>query len=89
MGQKVHPIGFRLGIAKDWNSKWYAEKDEYAELLLSDIEVRKYIHKRLKDAAVSLVQIERPAKSARITINTARPGNSRMANPTPINSQCH
>ena len=74
MGQKVHPIGFRLGIAKDWNSKWYAEKGEYAELLLSDIQVREYIHRRLKDAAVSLVQIERPAKSARITINTARPG---------------
>jgi len=74
MGQKVHPIGFRLGIAKDWNSKWYAEKDEYAELLISDIQVREYIHKRLKDAAVSSVQIERPAKSARITINTARPG---------------
>jgi len=74
MGQKVHPIGFRLGIAKDWNSTWYAEKGDYAEQLISDLEVREYLQKRLSQAAVSRIQIERPAKSARITIHTARPG---------------
>lgn len=74
MGQKVHPIGFRLGIAKDWNSTWYAEKGNYAELLISDLEVRDFLQKRLAQAAVSRIQIERPAKSARITIHTARPG---------------
>ena len=74
MGQKVHPIGFRLGIAKDWNSTWFAEKGEYADLLISDLEVREFLQKRLAQAAVSRIQIERPAKSARITIHTARPG---------------
>ncbi len=74
MGQKVHPIGFRLGIAKDWNSTWYAEKRNYAELLISDLEVREFLQKRLAQAAISRIQIERPAKSARITIHTARPG---------------
>ena len=74
MGQKVHPTGIRLGIAKDWNSTWYAEKGEYAEQLKSDLEVRDYLTKRLAQAAVSRIQIERPAKSARITIHTARPG---------------
>jgi small subunit ribosomal protein S3 len=74
MGQKVHPTGIRLGIAKDWNSTWYAEKGDYAEQLKSDLEVREYLQKRLSQAAVSRIQIERPAKSARITIHTARPG---------------
>jgi small subunit ribosomal protein S3 len=74
MGQKVHPIGIRLGISKDWNSTWYAEKGEYAEMLNSDLAVRKYLYKRLKQAVVSRIQIERPAKTARITIHTARPG---------------
>jgi small subunit ribosomal protein S3 len=74
MGQKVHPIGFRLGIAKDWNSTWFAEKGEYSELLNSDLKVRAYLQKRLAQAAVSRIQIERPAKSARITIHSARPG---------------
>ena len=74
MGQKVHPIGFRLGIAKDWNSTWYAEKGNYADLLKSDLEVREFLQKRLAQAAVSRIQIERPAKSAHITIHTARPG---------------
>jgi len=74
MGQKVHPIGIRLGISKDWNSTWYAEKGEYAELLNSDLAVREFLQKRLKQAAVSRIQIERPAKTARITIHTARPG---------------
>lgn len=74
MGQKVHPIGIRLGISKDWNSTWYAEKGDYAEQLISDLEVREFLLKRLAQAAVSRIQIERPAKSARITIHTARPG---------------
>ena len=74
MGQKVHPIGFRLGIAKDWNSTWYAEKGEFADYLNTDLQVREFIQKRLKDAAVSRVQIERPAKTAQITIHSARPG---------------
>jgi len=74
MGQKVHPTGFRLGIAKDWNSTWFAEKSDYAEQLNSDLQVREYLQKRLAQAAVSRIQIERPAKSARITIHTARPG---------------
>ena len=74
MGQKVHPIGIRLGISKDWNSTWYAEKGEYAEMLNTDLAVRAYLQKRLAQAAVSRIQIERPAKTARITIHTARPG---------------
>jgi small subunit ribosomal protein S3 len=74
MGQKVHPIGIRLGIAKDWNSTWYAEKGDYAEQLNSDLRVREFLQKRLSQAAVSRISIERPAKSARITIHTARPG---------------
>jgi len=74
MGQKVHPIGIRLGISKDWNSTWYAERGDYAEMLNSDLAVRKYLQKRLAQAAISRIQIERPAKTARITIHTARPG---------------
>ena len=74
MGHKVHPTGLRLGIAKDWNSTWYAEKGEYAEQLNSDLAVREFLEKRLSGAAVSRITIERPAKSARITIHTARPG---------------
>ena len=74
MGQKVHPTGIRLGISKDWNSTWFAEKGDYAEQLNSDLKVRGYLQKRLAQAAVSRIQIERPAKSARITIHTARPG---------------
>lgn len=74
MGQKVHPNGIRLGISKDWNSKWFASRQEYADNLNSDLEVRDYIKQRLKHAAVSRIAIERPAKSARVTIYTARPG---------------
>jgi small subunit ribosomal protein S3 len=74
MGQKVHPIGIRLGISKDWNSTWYAERADYADMLNSDLAVREYLQKRLQQAAVSRIQIERPAKTARITIHTARPG---------------
>ena len=74
MGQKVHPTGIRLGIATDWRSKWYAEGKDYADFLFKDLEVRTFLKKRLKEASVSRIQIERPAKSAFITIHTARPG---------------
>jgi small subunit ribosomal protein S3 len=74
MGQKVHPTGIRLGIVKDHNSVWYAEKGEYAKFLLNDIKVREFLMKRLERASVSKITIERPAQNARITIHTARPG---------------
>lgn len=74
MGQKVHPIGIRLGISKQHNSKWYAEKDQFADHLVKDIKVRDYLYENLKHASVSKIEIERPAKNARITIHTARPG---------------
>ncbi|MBO0613170.1 MAG: ribosomal protein [Pseudomonadota bacterium] len=74
MGQKVHPTGIRLGIATDWRSKWYAEGKDYADFLFKDLEVRTFLKKKLKEASVSRIQIERPAKSAFITIHTARPG---------------
>ncbi|HEB93718.1 MAG TPA: 30S ribosomal protein S3 [Gammaproteobacteria bacterium] len=74
MGQKVHPIGIRLGIVKDWTSKWYADSKDFANILNMDLEVRDFIKKKLSHASVSRVQIERPASNARITIHTARPG---------------
>ena len=74
MGQKVHPTGIRLGIVKDHNSVWYADRNKYAKQLVTDIEVRQYIEKKLDNASVSRVVIERPAQTARITIFTARPG---------------
>ncbi|HKJ70481.1 MAG TPA: 30S ribosomal protein S3 [Gammaproteobacteria bacterium] len=74
MGQKVHPVGMRLGIVRDWESRWLAERGEYAGQLAEDIRIRNYIEKRLKHAAVSKVVIERPARNARISIYTARPG---------------
>ncbi|MEO6968630.1 MAG: 30S ribosomal protein S3 [Rhodanobacteraceae bacterium] len=74
MGHKVNPIGIRLGISKDWNSKWYAGKREFAQYLVADLKVRELLKKRLAQAGVSRIQIERPAKNARITIHTARPG---------------
>ena len=74
MGHKVHPTGIRLGIAKDWNSKWYAGKKEYAEYLAADLMVREMLRKRLAQAGISKILIERPAKTARVTIHTARPG---------------
>jgi small subunit ribosomal protein S3 len=74
MGQKVHPTGIRLGIVKDHTSVWYADKKNYADYLLNDLEVRDYLRKRLADASVSRIDIERPAQTARITIHTARPG---------------
>lgn len=74
MGQKVNPIGLRLGINRTWESRWYAEKGAYADKLHQDIELRDLIKKELAQAGVSKVVIERPAKRARITIHTARPG---------------
>ena len=74
MGQKVHPIGIRLGVVKDHNSVWYADSKSYAQNLINDIGVREYILKKLDAASVSRVKIERPAQTARITIFTARPG---------------
>jgi len=74
MGQKVHPIGIRLGIVKDWTSTWYADSADYADFLNLDIGVRDFIKKKLKHASVSRIQIERPANNAAITIHTARPG---------------
>src|SRR4051795_8814316 len=74
MGHKVHPTGIRLGISKDWNSKWFANKRDYALYLTADLKVRELLHKKLAQAGVSRIQIERPAKTARITIHTARPG---------------
>jgi len=74
MGQKVHPIGIRLGIVKDWTSTWYAGSGKYADFLNQDLEVRSFIKKKLKHASVSRIQIQRPANNAAITIYTARPG---------------
>ena len=74
MGQKVHPTGIRLGITKDWTSKWYAESKDFATLLNVDLKVREFLQKKLESASVSRIQIERPARNAKITIHTARPG---------------
>ncbi len=74
MGQKVHPTGIRLGIVKDWTSKWYANSKDYPDMLNTDLEVRAFIKKKLAHASVSRIQIERTAGSASIAIHTARPG---------------
>ena len=74
MGQKVHPTGIRLGIVKDWSSKWYADSKTFPEYVRTDHQLRVYIKNKLKDASVSRITIERPAKKANITIFTARPG---------------
>jgi small subunit ribosomal protein S3 len=74
MGQKVNPVGIRLGIVKDWTSTWYADSKDYADFLNNDIEVRDFLKKKLAAASVSRIQINRPAKNAHITIHTARPG---------------
>jgi small subunit ribosomal protein S3 len=73
MGQKVNPVGLRLGINRTWDSRWYANKD-YAALLQQDLEIRRFLEKRLPQAGISRIVIERPAKRARITIHAARPG---------------
>jgi small subunit ribosomal protein S3 len=74
MGQKVHPTGFRLGIATDWTSKWYAGSADFANFLEEDLKIREFLRKKLAQAAVSRIQISRPAKSVAVTIHTARPG---------------
>ena len=74
MGQKVHPTGIRLGITKDWTSKWYADSKDFGGFLHSDLKVREYLQKKLAAASISRIQIERPARNARITIHSARPG---------------
>ncbi|MBT6392742.1 MAG: 30S ribosomal protein S3 [Nitrosomonadales bacterium] len=74
MGQKINPIGFRLGVTKDWSSKWYSNSKNFASLLQNDIKVREFLNKKLANAAVSRIVIERPAKNAKITIYSARPG---------------
>jgi small subunit ribosomal protein S3 len=73
VGQKVNPVGLRIGIIRDWESKWYAGKD-FADLLHEDLKVREYITKRLKDASVSKVEIERAANRVNVTVHTAKPG---------------
>jgi small subunit ribosomal protein S3 len=73
VGQKVHPVGLRIGVIRDWESRWYAGKD-YADLLHEDLRVREYIAKRLKDSSVSKVEIERAANRLNVTIHTAKPG---------------
>jgi small subunit ribosomal protein S3 len=74
MGQKVHPTGFRLGIATDWTSKWYAGSADFADFLEEDLKIREFLRKKLAQAAISRIQISRPAKSVAVTIHTARPG---------------
>ena len=74
MGQKVHPTGFRLGIATDWTSKWYAGTSDFADFLGEDLKVRNYLRKKLSQAGVSRIQISRPAKAITVTIHSARPG---------------
>ncbi|HMH19187.1 MAG TPA: 30S ribosomal protein S3 [Burkholderiales bacterium] len=74
MGQKIHPIGFRLSVNKNWSSRWYANSKNFASMLNEDLKVRAYLKKRLSHASVGKVVIERPAKDARITIHSARPG---------------
>ena len=73
MGQKINPIGLRVGVIRDWESKWYSDKD-YANLLHEDIKIREYLEKRLKEASLSTVEIERAANRVNVTIYTAKPG---------------
>lgn len=73
MGQKINPTGLRVGIIRDWEAKWYAEKD-FAAYLGEDLKIRKYIEKRLADASVSTVEIERAANRVNVSIHTAKPG---------------
>src|ERR1700722_14096627 len=74
MGQKVNPIGLRLGINRTWDSRWFASRDEYGKLLHEDMKIREVLMKTLKQAAVSKIIIERPHKKCRVTIHSARPG---------------
>ncbi len=74
MGQKIHPTGFRLAVTRNWSSRWYAANTKFAPMLREDLEVRKYLKTKLKNASVGRITIERPAKNARITIYSSRPG---------------
>ena len=74
MGQKIHPTGFRLSVTRDWNSRWYASDKDFAGMLAEDNKVRVYLKKKLAHASVGKVLIERPAKNARVTVFSARPG---------------
>ncbi|MCB9883118.1 MAG: 30S ribosomal protein S3 [Planctomycetes bacterium] len=74
MGQKVHPIGFRVGITENWRSRWYAGKKEFGKFLLEDIKIRKFIEDRYKSASISKVEIERTSEAVNVFIHTARPG---------------
>lgn len=73
MGQKINPTGLRIGVIKDWDARWYAEKD-YADTLLEDLAIRKYVDENLKDAAVSKIEIERAANKVNVNVYTAKPG---------------
>ena len=81
MGQKVNPIGIRLGITRDWTSKWYAGSKTFASNIHTDYLVRQYLNKKLADASVSRIHIERAARRANITIHTARPGVPKFVSP--------
>ena len=74
MGQKVHPTGIRIGIIKDWTSTWYADTKDYAKYLNTDLQVREYLRKKLVNASVSRIQIERPPNEIKVIIHSARPG---------------
>lgn len=74
MGQKVNPVGIRLGIVKDWASRWYSSSKEFSDTLYADLKVREFLEKKLANAGISKIQIERPARNARVTVHTARPG---------------
>jgi small subunit ribosomal protein S3 len=74
MGQKIHPTGFRLAVTRNWSSRWYAGNNNFATMLNEDLQVRAYLKKKLKNASVGRITIERPAKNARITIYSSRPG---------------
>ncbi|HBS34086.1 MAG TPA: 30S ribosomal protein S3, partial [Parvularcula sp.] len=74
MGQKVNPIGLRLGVNRTWDSRWFANKATYGDLLHEDLKIREFLHEKLKQAGVSRIIIERPHKKCRVTIYTARPG---------------
>ena len=74
MGQKVNPIGLRVGVIRTWDSRWYAEGQEYADRLHEDLKLRKYLKKKLKHAAVSKIEMERAADKVKVIISTARPG---------------
>lgn len=74
MGQKVNPVGFRVGVIRDWESKWYANDKDFGNLLMEDVKIREYLKEKLKDSAVSHIEIERAANRVNITIQTAKPG---------------